>query len=222
MGWKKIGDVFVYVRPIKFREVFNKIFKSVPFQIMAAIPLSIFEKTFDFFVKSRSERVLVEQISEFDFSFSDFLDKWNCSQSITAIRSVSILNWRFFEFKDRGYKVFSAKKNGLITGYMVLRVMPMQQFLSVALVDLIAIDRNSDTVNSLVDECLAYARTVKADLVATAMTNHHLYRGCLVRKGFIKTSKKFTVVTHFPKNTINLTSTIFKDWFINWFDHDFV
>jgi len=69
----------------------------------------------------------------------------------------------------------------------------------------------------------ALARKAKVDVLTTAFTEHYLFRSLLRRKGFIETSEKFTLVTRVPKaSTLELDARIFKRWFINWFDHDFV
>lgn len=222
MGWKRVGDISIYVRPINFVQLLNKFIKNKALQILAKIPILLAGKLFNLLTRINSGSVLVQKIVTFDNSFSRFLDAWNGSQKISALRTVEILNWRYCAFKSRQYQIFSAKKNGEVTGYMVLRVMQMKQFYAVALVDLLALNGDKETASALINECLNFSKKIKVDVVATPLTPHHPFAKLFMRFGFIKSPEKFTLVTHTPKGTINLSKDRFSDWFINWFDHDFV
>jgi hypothetical protein len=222
MGWKRVGDISIYVRPIKFVRLLNKLIRNRLLQTIAKIPTLLAGELFNLFTRVGSGGVLVQKIISFDDSFSRFLDAWNGSQKISALRTVEILNWRYCAYKSRQYQIFSAQINGEVTGYMVLRVMQMKQFNAVALVDLVALNGDRETTSALINECLNFSRKIKVDVVATAMPPHHPFANLFMRSGFIKSPEKFTLVTHTPKGAINLSKDRFSDWFINWFDHDFV
>jgi hypothetical protein len=222
MGWKRVGDISIYVRPIKFVQFFNKFINNKLLQIVAKIPILLAGELFNLFTRLGDSRVLVQKIDFFDSTFSRFLDAWNSIQKISALRTIEILNWRYCVFKSREYQLFAAKKNGEVTGYMVLRVMKMKQFYAVALVDLLALNGDKETVSALLNKCLDFSKKIKVDVVATAMPPHHPFANLIMRAGFIKSSEKFTLVTHTPKGKINLSRDRFNDWFINWFDHDYV
>lgn len=222
MGWKRVGDISIYVRPIKFVQLVDKLVKNKALKIIAKIPILLAGELFNLFTRVDGGSVLVQKIVKFDDSFSRFLDTWNSAQKISALRTVEILNWRYCAFKSRQYQIFSAKINGEVTGYMVLRVMKMKQFNSVALVDLIALNGDQETASALINECIDFSRKIKVDVVATAIPPHHPFVNLFMSSGFIKSPEKFTLVTHTPKGAINLSKDRFSDWFINWFDHDYV
>jgi hypothetical protein len=139
------------------------------------------------------------------------------------VRSTEILNWRFVEFSERNYKISIARKNGEVTGFVVMRVMPMKQFSCLAIVDLIAMNDDPSTIAGLIKHCDQIAKAEGVDFISTAFAQHYAFKKLMTRKGFIKTKEKFTLVTRTPKDSdLSLKANVFSQWFINWFDHDFV
>jgi len=223
VGWKKIGELKVFARPVAASRIVSKLFPKLGFQKTLDYLLHPFQWLFDTFTVKGRHHVEVSEVDRFDASFESFLCQWTSSQDITAVRSVEVLNWRFLGFAERNYKITVARRAGQVCGYMVTRVMPMQQFLTLAIVDLVAMDSDRETVSALLNASAALARRAKVDVLTTAFTEHYPFRSLLRRKCFIETSEKFTLVTRVPKaSTLELEASIFKRWFINWFDHDFV
>jgi hypothetical protein len=223
VGWKKIGELKVFARPLAAGRIVSKLFPTLGFQKTLDYLSRPFQWLFDACTVKGRHHVELSEVERFDASFESFLSQWTSSQDITAVRSVEVLNWRFLGFAERNYKITVARRAGQVCGYMVTRVMPMQQFLTLAIVDLVAMDSDRETVSALLNTSAALARQAKVDVLTTAFTEHYPFRSMLRRKGFIETSEKFTLVTRIPKaSTLELDASIFKRWFINWFDHDFV
>jgi hypothetical protein len=142
---------------------------------------------------------------------------------ICAERSIEALNWRFSAFKDRNYRIFIPYVNSLPAGYLVVRLMPMKQFLSVAIVDLVVFNDEKKVFNALIKRSIRFARQSNADLVASAFTDHDELANSFRWAGFFKSREKFTIVGHFPKSgDIKFSEFNFSDFHINWFDHDYV
>ena len=223
VGWKKIGELKVFARPVAAGRIVSKLFPKLGFQRTLDYLSRPFQFVFDALtVKSRHQVVLTE-VERFDASCEIFLGQWTTSQDIAAVRSVDVLNWRLCGFADRHYKITLARRAGQVCGYMVTRVMPMQQFFTLAIVDLVAMDSDRETASALWDASAALAKRAEVDVLTTAFAEHYPFRLLLRRKGFIETPEKFTLVTRVPKaSTLELDASIFKRWFINWFDHDFV
>lgn len=223
VGWKEVGDLNVYVKPVSAANIFNKLFPRLNFKKTIRLLASPFQFLFDRFTSFSPTNTHIEQVKRFDPSHDDFLRRWTQSQSITAVRSSEILNWRFVEFAERNYTISIAKKNGEMTGYVVTRVMPMKQFTCLAIVDLIAPEDDPHTIASLVNQCSLLAKEKQVDFISTAFPAHYSFKKLMIKKGFIPTKEKFTLVTRTPKDSeLTLKKDIFKQWFINWFDHDFV
>ena len=223
VGWKKIGELKVFARPVAAGRIVSKLFPKLGFQRTFDYLSRPFQFVFDALTVKGRHQVVLTEVDRFDASCEVFLSQWTASQDIAAVRSVDVLNWRFCGFAERNYKITMARRAGQVCGYMVTRVMPMQQFLTLAVVDLVAMDSDRETVSALLDAAAALARKSKVDVLTTAFAEHYPFRSLLRRKGFIETPEKFTLVTRVPKaRTLELDASIFKRWFINWFDHDFV
>lgn len=223
VGWKEVGDLNVYVKPVSAADIFNKLFPRFGFKKTIRLLASPFQYLFDRFTSFGPTNTHIELVKRFDSSHDDFLRRWTQSQTITAVRTSEILNWRFVEFTERNYKISIATKNGEMTGYVVARVMPMKQFSCLAIVDLIALEDDPQTIASLVNQCNLLAKEAQVDFISTAFPAHYSFKKLMIKKGFIPTTEKFTLVTRTPKDgELALKKDMFKHWFINWFDHDFV
>jgi len=223
MGWKSLGALHVYIRPISLNLIFRKFVTNSLFSGLAKYPLQLLQKLFDVIFFLRQSNMEVFEEINFNGSISAPLSDWMKKKKICSVRSVEALNWRFSEFKDRNYHIFVAYENLLPAGYLVARLMPMKHFLSVAIVDLVIFNDDKKLFNALMKRCILFARQSNADLIASALTDHDELSKCFRRAGFFKTPEKFTIVGHFSKNKdIKFTEFIFADFHINWFDHDYV
>lgn len=222
MGWKVAGEIFVYVRPVNFIALLKKNIENKYLNWFIKYPALLSQIIFSSISKNKYKNVEIRKIDKFDNSHADFLHEWTTSQTLTSVRSVDILNWRFTALQSRQYKIYTAYIDGHFRGYMVLRKMALQKYSAIALVDLIALDNDKEVISTLIAEAVDVSILQNVDLIATAMSNFHPFRKYLMRSGFIKSSEKFTVVAYATKEQLNLLCFSFKKWFINWFDHDFV
>lgn len=223
VGWKEVGDLNVYVKPVSAASIFSKLFPRFGFKKTIRLLVCPFQFLFDRLTSLGATNVQIEQIKKFNPSHDDFLCRWTQSQHITAVRSSEILNWRFVEFAERNYKISIATKNGKMAGYVISRVMPMRQFSCLAIVDLIAMNDDPSTIACLVKQCSLLAREEHVDFISTVFPGHYNFKKQMIKKGFIPTKEKFTLVTRTPlESKLSLNKDIFKQWFVNWFDHDFV
>jgi len=223
LGWKNILDLHVYVRPISSVSILEKLLHNPVLIFFAKLPLTIFDGLLYLITNTNKSNILIQEIDEFDSSFNQFLEEWNRDQEFTSKRDISILNWRFFSFKERKYKVFVATRGGEKCGFMVLRTMNLKNFHALALVDLIVAKNDGDIYEALLGMCIKVARSEKVDLVATVVAGNDYMRRQLFIKGFIRTRQKFSLVVRgFKKNGFNLDSFKKLKWFLTWFDHDTV
>jgi hypothetical protein len=216
-----MGKIHIYAHPMKMNSIFSKLVKNKFLQYIFALPLRVGEIIYRATEGFNSSSINVEKLAKFDDEFEPFLAKWIGEQKLVAKRTSEILNWRYVGIPDRGYQIFAARKNGFISGYMVLRDMPMSGFSSLALVDLVTLDGVSTA--ALLNRCFHIARKKNVDLIATVINPNSALKVNLILKGFIKTPMSFTLVIHRPKHKLEqLDKKSFEDWVINWFDHDYV
>lgn len=223
MGWRQLGSLNVFIRPIALDSIFGKLVKIPIIPILAKYPLKLMQIMWDLIFYSRQKTFCVEEISSFDNSISNLLDEWMNNKKICSERSVEFLNWRFSKFKERNYRIFVFFENSIPSGYSVVRLMPMKQFLCMALVDIVVLNDNRRVFNALMKKCISFARIQKADLIVSALTNHDPLKGSFYSAGFFRSQEKFIIVGHFPKNGLmKFANFNFTDFHINWFDHDYV
>jgi hypothetical protein len=223
MGWKSLGALHVYARPISLNLIFKKLEVNYLIYGLAKYPLKLIQKIWDviFFLNQKNVKVF-EEIN-FNHSLSAQLGYWMSKKLICSKRSIDTLNWRFCEFEDRNYRIFIANINSISAGYMVVRLMQMKGFLSVAIIDIVVFNDDKNVFKALVNKSILYARQSNAELVVSAITDHDGLKNSFQRSGFVKTREQFTIVGHFPKNgRLKFSEFNFSDFHINWFDHDYV
>jgi hypothetical protein len=167
MGWKNIRTIPVYVRPISLFSIAKKYIRN-PFLRMFATPFLLISQIILSLIDMRPSRSInVDEVFGFENSLIDFLKSWSNQKVIYASRDIKHLNWRFLDFKARGYVIFTASKNGFITGFVVLRLMPMKGYRTVAIVDLVVGDEDTNTRSALLNSAIKFAKSSGVDLIAT-------------------------------------------------------
>jgi hypothetical protein len=112
MGWKRISDLHIYARPISSIGILEKLLKNWLLISIAKPPLKLFDEILYLLTNTKHADITIEEINEFDSSANQFLEDWCREKEFTAKRNVSILNWRFFSFKERDYKAYAATRDG--------------------------------------------------------------------------------------------------------------
>lgn len=220
-GYKKIFDVPVFARPIHFGNLTKKILKGPTGSFLSL--LSQFLGYFYNIIFNIRTRVNIFPVEAFDNEVNNlcrqFQDKW----TITSVRNKEILNWRFNELKYRDYSIFYLKENSELKGYIVLRKMPMKDFSTIAIVDLVWDLSDIKYANSLIRFACTFAQQQNVDLVSILISPVDELLNELKRCGFLKSPEKFTLVVNYPKSKkLFLDENYDKKWFVSWFDHDFV
>jgi hypothetical protein len=223
VGWKSLGALYVFIRPISLDITFKKLLNNSVVLNLIIFPLQIIQKIWDivFFLK-RNNIEIVEEVT-FSNSISSLLDEWMKKKKICSIRTAETLNWRFCDFKDRSYSIFVSYKNSAPTGYLVVRFMQMKKLSCLAIVDIVILNDKKNVFNALMKKSIDFARKRKADLISTALTDHDQLKSSFYSAGFFKSQEKFIIVGHFPKvGDVKNSDFTFSDFHINWFDHDYV
>jgi hypothetical protein len=139
-----------------------------------------------------------------------------------ADRSPDSLRWRFFESPSRDYRFYAIRgPRGLFLGYFVLRPMPLKAFRSLTIVDLCFDFRDRDVCRAVFREVDRVALEENVDLCAM-MAGSSEVEGILRRELYLKSPESFTFVVHERGNDLGLAKSRKQDWYVSWFDHDFV
>lgn len=225
LGYQEIGKLPVWARPYKSTSIIRKFFKSNLIGRIISPPLAILDLflTTNFLPFPKIKDYSIEEISSFDKRFAKLFNDFNSQFSIVAKRSVENMNWRYNDLTFRRYVKFAVIKDNIPLGLIVLRKMPMKQFSTIALVDIITYKNDTEVIKILFNQLHKYALSKKVDLVSTAIKEESSYTIFLKRFGFFKSPEKFTIAIHTPKRSdLKIEASDYKDWHISWFDHDFV
>lgn len=223
MGWRKIRSFPVYVRPIALLSIAKKYTQNSFFRMLLLPFLLVSQIIFSLIDMGSSYGIVIKEVNGFENSFSDFLKSWSNQKIIFASRDVKNLNWRFLDFKARGYAVYTASKNDRITGFIVLRLMSMKGYLTVAIVDLVVGDEDAKTRSVLIKHAVKFAKSNGVDLIATLGNPTPGHELLAMRKGFIRTREEFSLLIYSASDFFKDPNVIRgENWHISWFDHDFV
>jgi hypothetical protein len=171
----------------------------------------------------RNRGIEVVQIEQFTPDLADALDRITTTFSLIATRTVETLNWRFARVKDRGYKIFIARRDGAMCGYIVTRLMPMKTLASLAIVDILFAADDTAAGDALLARAIDEAYAARVDVCACLVNPHGRYCELLRKRGFLKTPESFTLIVHEPPDSPHrLADVPPADWHLTWFDHDFV
>jgi hypothetical protein len=158
----------------------------------------------------------VRELPAFDAAWEEFLSRASSAFAIVATRTSKILNWRFTQYPERGYRIFAAIQNGRPRGYAVVRRMNMKRYDVLALVDMLF---EGEAGRALLRAVLDEAGRAGAQLCACMAPPASPLAGLLKRNLFVKTPEAFTLIVHQPKDSpLDLRGP----WHLTWFDHDFV
>lgn len=222
-GYKSVFSIPVFAKPINFKGLAGK---KIPklltglFSPLIQIVAGLFHLVF-----SRADRRFeISEISSFEADINPVCEKFLSQWGVHGIRNAKVLNWRFKQLPIRTYRAFSIRSGGSLGGYVVLRNMPMKDFSTVAIVDMLWNPDDAKLGMALLKFSSQFAKDQKVDLLTIMVTPLGEIKSLLHRAGFIKSPEAFTMVINEPKNKTELSKVLAAghQWFVSWFEHDFV
>ncbi len=223
MGWKKVGELPVFIRPMRsaacLREKIGSHLVSSLFTPLCWIGDWVARLAF---LPAQTSPAVVE-VSRFDDSFEELFQRWMECHPFCAYRTEKFLNWRYVDVPDRRYRIFAARVQGKPVGFMVLREMEMKQLKTLAIVDLVSLPGEKATFEALLRNAILEGYKSKVDAMAVALNPFHEQVHWLKRWGFVKGPHTFTLIVHVPKGSeFQIDSNVVRLWPISWLEHDYV
>jgi hypothetical protein len=224
-GYRKILDVPIYVKPCSLISIGSLTLGNwaKPFGYIA-------QKFFDAIFYKKLNKYIYREISKFDEKVNkltaSFFENW----FVYSERNSEILNWRFTNLTFRNYKIYYVydQKDLKLKGYIVLRQLPMKQFNAMAIVDLVWDLDDKNVLNDMLNFATEFAKESNCDFLSIFFNSDKLLKYKLYSNGFIKSPEYFTLVDNSPK-TQDLFAPIIEqlnqknyNWYLTWFDHDYV
>jgi len=217
VGWKPVCQLPVLVFPIRFRGILNRYLHSQSLNfLVGGVTRFFYFLLYGLKRKKETGGVEIEKVSQLDDSFDHFWQKALSLYSIIGIRNRNYLTWRYLQHPTRNYTIYRAKKNGGMTGYIVLRKVELLKFNSAVIVDLLALD--DVTLSALVQRGIQHSQQEGADLLGVIVPQVHFSYRLLRKMGFLPSLKTFLFLIYPHSNDDVLFSP--GKWYANWGDTD--
>lgn len=138
LGWRMLPNIPLMVMPIRpigmmfnALPLFNRLIKSPPASIAKDV-------AFSFSTKIRT--LHMESIEHFDETFDALWQKHSTTAPIMQVRDSRYLQWRYLSVPDFCYRPFAVRRDGLLLGYFVIRMMSLKGQTFGVLVDLFPLE----------------------------------------------------------------------------------
>jgi GNAT superfamily N-acetyltransferase len=196
-GWFDVCGVPRLVKPLNMNTIVNifgenriirglseyKVSRSVAKSVLQNIVKMtvLFSKAFNRIGPVSFADFEINQIDSFDSSIDSFWEEVSKDYAIAVVRDKKYLNWRYFECPNVKYAVFIAKKNGEITGYIVLRYTEEKNLIIGHIVDILAPLKNKAAIQYMISRAIEYFKERNVDLIVCWMLKssscgHFFYR----------------------------------------------
>lgn len=228
-GFKRIGNVPIFAKPVRLRRIAGAILPGWAFRAGAPF-IWVAESAWRGWMRRRSATprraagsVRVDRITRCDRASltADPSSVLEGRYSYFADRSLASLQWRFFESPARDYRFYAIRGQRGCLGYFVLRPMGLRGFHSLAIVDLCFDFQDRAVSRAVFREIDRLALEENVDLCAMLVGSSEV-EAMLRRELYLRSPESFTLVVHEPKNGVGVAQSKMKDWYVTWFDHDFV
>lgn len=164
-------------RPLRLSRCFTH--KKIPRAIL---------KPFDGIWRSRKKIVTTESTIEeytspkFDTRFDELFEKISNPKIILQVRNSDFLNWRYKDIQSRNYKILVSTKNGVINGYIIIRLAIAYDIRVGFIMDFVP--PNSEDGRNLIRLALKYFWDNKAAVAASLCFPDRNEYGLLKSEGF--------------------------------------
>jgi hypothetical protein len=164
-------------RPLKLSKCFTH--KKIPRMVL---------KPFDAIWKSRkkvgTDDSIIEEytLPKFDYRFDELFRKMNNSNMIMQVRNSHFLDWRYNDIKTRNYKTIISRRDGMIDGYIIIRLEIAYDISVGFIMDFFSND--SESGKSLIRHALKYFWDNDAALAASLCFPNRKEYGLLRGEGF--------------------------------------
>jgi hypothetical protein len=219
IGWEEVAKLPVLAYPIRFRGILNRYLHFLPLSFL----MGGFVKFFHFLLYGlrwgrKGKGIEMAKVDSFDELFDRFWEKALSLHPLIGNRNRQYLTWRYLQHPTRNYTIYSAKKDGEMKGYIVLRTVDLLNFNSAVIVDLLALDER--TLRVLVEKGIQHSRQEGVDLLGFMVPQGHSYYKILRKMGFLPSFKTFLFMIY-PHSEREIILSPGK-WYVTWGDTDVI
>ncbi|MDB5582196.1 MAG: hypothetical protein JWR80_7372 [Bradyrhizobium sp.] len=223
-GFVDIGEVSIFVKPVRPAQIARKL---LPLYYTPLSPLLVAAEAgwgvlLRLMAKTSSRSVRLEPITAFDSSIAATSAEIAKHHKYFAERGdASVLNRRFFGLSCRDYSVFRIARGDATIGYVALRSMDMKGFNALGIVDICFDLSNRPVARAVLRAIDRIALERGADLVSM-LTNSAPLIARLKWNFYLRAPETFRLVILEPSKALALGASRIDDWYVTWFEHDYV
>ncbi|MCP4579552.1 MAG: GNAT family N-acetyltransferase [Deltaproteobacteria bacterium] len=153
LGWRMLPTIPLMVMPIR---PLGMIFNSLPlFNSLTQNPPTSIKPDTDVIFSIKNQRLHMYPIEHFDETFDALWQEHSTTAPVIQVRDSRYLQWRYLSIPEFGYRSFSVRRDGLLLGYFVIRMMSLKGQTFGVLVDLFPFPLESFSV---LREIFSFAR----------------------------------------------------------------
>lgn len=171
---------------------------------------------------SQGGDISVKRISIFDEEIDRFWKKVSRDYGVIVVRDRKYLNWRFVDCPDEKYAIYIARRNGKISGYIILRNEDKGGLKYGYIVDILTMSDDKELLQYLIQKAVELFKIKGVDLITCLISPcNRVHLGILKRNGFF--FKEYITKFMGYTNSLQLPEKDLKNpcnWFISRGDSD--
>jgi hypothetical protein len=129
--------------------------------------------------------IKVEEVFSFDERINQFWEKASKLKNIMIVKDMKYLNWRYVAKPGNEYRIFMAKKQQEITGYIVLKLIKSIRSRGI-IVDFLTLPGEDTTAKLLITRAIQCFKEDGAATIFCWMLKDTPYYGILKKLGFVR------------------------------------
>ena len=221
-GFKQFCKIPVLAKPLNLNKISVDVIKNKYLRTLLLPGLWVISLYFKRKI-SRPSNIYLEEITKPDEKLNSFFQLFEGKYKLIGSRNIDYMKWRYYQLQNRKYYIYQAKDNGIICGFLVLRKMKMKNYDTLAIVDIMFDENGNDIAKALFHKIQEMALSEKVDLISVLfnpMIPHYKY---FKKYLFLKSGEYFNLIYHCGKEIKEKLNNLSQnDWFITWYDHDYV
>lgn len=130
---------------------------------------------------SSGSEIEVREEQRFGEEFRELFEKTAKTFDLLAARRPAYLNWRYADPRAGQFKIFSARRNSELVGYIVIG----KRGSDAAVADLLVAPQESKALDALINRAISYAKEIKAWSLLCLLPKEHRYGRRFPAAGFL-------------------------------------
>jgi len=223
MGWRNCCDMITYINIVNIGNVLKNKLSFFPVANLASVVWKYIKRSIYLLSGFSGDSTLsLVEVSDFGDEMDKFWEEVAGDYQNIVIRNKKYLKWRFIDSPNKKYKIFLAKKNNKISGYMVFRCQKKDNLRYGYIVDFLTKANDEISLNFLLSNVVSRLISEKVDLITCLISQHNkVQQRMLFKNGFLFRKKCLTVISSATTFANYIPVALAENkWFITMGDSD--